>query len=97
MVQSLLEEVRKIPAWLREAYIKQWKKSLIKRALAMIRFIEDEMHTSLQHQKPREDLISSVMNALSLYHMADFIIILTQAEKLKPGTADVLNSQIPLK
>lgn len=43
MVQSLLEEVRKIPAWLREAYIKQWKKSLIKRALAMIRFIEDEM------------------------------------------------------
>ncbi|CEJ02232.1 hypothetical protein RMCBS344292_16243 [Rhizopus microsporus] len=97
MVQSLLEEVRKIPAWLREAYIKQWKKSLIKRALAMIRFIEDEMHMSLQHQKPREDLVSSVMNALSLYHMADFTIILTQAEKLKPGMADVLNSQIPLK
>ncbi|RCH99482.1 hypothetical protein CU097_001045, partial [Rhizopus azygosporus] len=57
----------------------------------------DEMHMSLQHQKPREDLVSSVMNALSLYHMADFTIILTQAEKLKPGMADVLNSQIPLK
>ncbi|EIE86623.1 hypothetical protein RO3G_11334 [Rhizopus delemar RA 99-880] len=42
MVQSLLEEVRRIPTRLRESYIKQWKRSLVKRALALIKYIEDE-------------------------------------------------------
>lgn len=42
MVQTLLDETRRIPPRLREAYMRQWRRSLSKKALAMIKFVEDE-------------------------------------------------------
>jgi hypothetical protein len=42
MVQTLLDETRRIPTRMRESYVRQWRRSLIKRALAMIKFVEDE-------------------------------------------------------
>jgi hypothetical protein len=32
------------------------------------------------------------MNALALYHMSDFTIVLTQAEKLRPGMVDFITT-----
>lgn len=42
MVQTLLDETRRIPPRVRESYVRQWRRSLVKRALAMIKFVEDE-------------------------------------------------------
>ncbi|KAI8076621.1 uncharacterized protein B0P05DRAFT_133657 [Gilbertella persicaria] len=44
MVQTLIDEMRRIPVRMRESYIRQWKRCLVKRALAMIKFVEDETH-----------------------------------------------------
>ncbi|KAG1055613.1 hypothetical protein G6F46_004173 [Rhizopus delemar] len=92
MVQSLLEEVRRIPTRLRESYIKQWKRSLVKRALALIKYIEDETLAILGQVKVKENFVKNVMNALSLYDLDDFTIVLTQAEKLKPGMINFITS-----
>ncbi|CAO3703819.1 unnamed protein product [Rhizopus stolonifer] len=94
MVQDLLDEVRRIPESLREAYIKQWKKSLVKRALAMIKYVEDETLVILQ-TKGKENFVKHIMNALSLSHLDDFTILLTQAEKLKPGMVDLFTLHFP--
>lgn len=42
MVQTLLDETRKIPARMRESYVRQWRRSLVRKALAMVKFIQDE-------------------------------------------------------
>lgn len=42
MVQTLLDETRRIPARIRESYVRQWRRSLVRRALAMIKFVQDE-------------------------------------------------------
>ncbi|KAI8641515.1 hypothetical protein BD408DRAFT_345896 [Parasitella parasitica] len=42
MVQTLLDETRRIPTQMRESYVRQWRRLLIKRALAMIKFVQDE-------------------------------------------------------
>ncbi|KAI9359035.1 hypothetical protein BD770DRAFT_320178 [Pilaira anomala] len=42
MVQTLIDETRKIPARMRESYVRQWRRSLVRRALAMIKFVQDE-------------------------------------------------------
>ena len=42
MVQTLIDELRRIPIRMRESYIRQWRRCLVKKALAMIKFVEDE-------------------------------------------------------
>lgn len=42
MVQTLLDETRKVPTRMREAYVRQWRRTLVRRALAMIKFVQDE-------------------------------------------------------
>ncbi|KAL9557107.1 hypothetical protein MBANPS3_001564 [Mucor bainieri] len=91
MVQTLLDETRRIPTRMREAYLRQWRRSLIKRALAMIKFVQDETPVILC-QPSDNDLATRIMNALALYHMSDFTIVLTQAEKLRPGMVDFITT-----
>lgn len=91
MVQTLLDETRRIPTRMRESYVRQWRRSLIKRALAMIKFVEDETPVILC-QPTDNDLTTRIMNALALYHMPDFTIVLTQAEKLRPGMVDFITT-----
>ncbi|CAO0793792.1 unnamed protein product [Mucor circinelloides] len=91
MVQTLLDETRRIPTRMREAYLRQWRRSLIKRALAMIKFVQDETPVVLC-QPSDNDLATRIMNALALYHMSDFTIVLTQAEKLRPGMVDFITT-----
>ncbi|CAO3630967.1 unnamed protein product [Mucor fragilis] len=91
MVQTLLDETRRIPTRMREAYLRQWRRSLIKRALAMIKFVQDETPMILC-QPSDNDLTTRIMNALALYHMSDFTIVLTQAEKLRPGMVDFITT-----
>lgn len=43
-------------------------------------------------QPTDNDLTTRIMNALALYHMSDFIIVLTQAEKLRPGTVEFIST-----
>ncbi|KAI9282253.1 C9orf72-like protein family-domain-containing protein [Sporodiniella umbellata] len=88
MVQVLLEEVRAIPENMRDVYIKQWNRSLTNKALAMIKFVEDGNFFQSKSEE-RGLIIKLSMKALSIYDMDDFIIILTQAEKLKHGIADL--------
>lgn len=42
MVQTLLDETRRIPTRMRESYVRQWRRTLVRRALAMIKFVQDE-------------------------------------------------------
>ncbi|KAI9485699.1 MAG: hypothetical protein EXX96DRAFT_16551 [Benjaminiella poitrasii] len=42
MVQGLLDETRRLPVRLRESYIRQWRRTLVRKALAMIKFVQDE-------------------------------------------------------
>ncbi|KAI7902653.1 uncharacterized protein BX663DRAFT_435125 [Cokeromyces recurvatus] len=42
MVQTLLDEAHRLPVRLRESYIRQWRRVLVRRALAMIKFVQDE-------------------------------------------------------
>lgn len=42
MVQVLLDETRKVPARIRESYVKQWRRLLVRKALAMIKFVQNE-------------------------------------------------------
>ncbi|KAI8373900.1 hypothetical protein BD560DRAFT_90525 [Blakeslea trispora] len=84
MVQALIDELHQIPVRMRESYIRQWRRYLVKKALAMIKFVEDETRVIIS-QPSDNDLVTRVMNALVLYDMSDFTIVLTQAEKLKPG------------
>ncbi|KAI7870629.1 hypothetical protein BDF14DRAFT_1720777 [Spinellus fusiger] len=41
-VQTLLDETRKVPARMREAYIQQWRHLLVRKALALIKWVEKE-------------------------------------------------------
>lgn len=41
-------------------------------------------------QPTDNDLATRIMNALALYNLSDFMIILTQAEKLRPGMVQVI-------
>lgn len=43
-------------------------------------------------QPTDNDLTTRIMNALALYHMSDFTIVLTQAEKLRPGMVDFITT-----
>ncbi|CEP14529.1 hypothetical protein [Parasitella parasitica] len=91
MVQTLLDETRRIPTRMRESYVRQWRRLLIKRAMAMIKFVQDETPVILC-QPTDNDLTTRIMNALALYHMSDFTIVLTQAEKLRPGMVDFITT-----
>ncbi|KAI7853340.1 hypothetical protein BDC45DRAFT_442171 [Circinella umbellata] len=42
MVKSLLDEIRIIPTRLREAYVRQWRRWLVRRAIAFIQFSKNE-------------------------------------------------------
>ncbi|KAL0074626.1 hypothetical protein J3Q64DRAFT_1649067 [Phycomyces blakesleeanus] len=42
LVQTLLDETRKVPTRMREAYIQQWRHLLIRKALALIKWVEEE-------------------------------------------------------
>lgn len=42
MVRALLDDVRDIPARLREAYVQQWRRLLVRRAVAFVKFIKKE-------------------------------------------------------
>ncbi|KAI8379106.1 uncharacterized protein BYT42DRAFT_495486, partial [Radiomyces spectabilis] len=44
MVQNLLDDLRKIPARMREAYIRQWRRWLIRYAVALIKYVDEEMY-----------------------------------------------------
>ena len=103
MVQTLMDETRKLPARLRESFVRQWRRSLVKKALAMIKYVETETyvlcvcHWSMLFtikiipffrlvtlaQEKEKDLITSTMNALALYHMLDFTIVLTPGREIK--------------
>lgn len=39
-----------------------------------------------------KDLTTKIMNALALYNMLDFTIVLTQAEKLRPGIIEFVTT-----
>ncbi|CAO3631329.1 unnamed protein product [Mucor hiemalis] len=90
MVQVLLDETRKVPARIRESYVKQWRRSLVRKALAMIKFVQDETPVILGQPLDR-DLVTRTMNALALYNMLDFTIVLSQAEKLSPGIVEFIS------
>ncbi|KAI8144059.1 C9orf72-like protein family-domain-containing protein [Fennellomyces sp. T-0311] len=42
MVKTLLNEVRAVPTRLREAYVRQWRRWLVRRAVAFIQFCKEE-------------------------------------------------------
>ncbi|KAI8997409.1 hypothetical protein BDB01DRAFT_36517 [Pilobolus umbonatus] len=42
MVQTLLDETCTIPTRMREAYVKHWRRCLVRRSMAMIKFVQDE-------------------------------------------------------
>ncbi|KAG0170507.1 hypothetical protein DFQ30_002373 [Apophysomyces sp. BC1015] len=85
MVQTLLDETRKVPTRLREAYVRQWHRALIKRGLALIKYVQEEGYRV-------EDMATRIIDALALDGWEDLSIVLTQAEKLKPGTIDIVSA-----
>ncbi|KAG2225946.1 hypothetical protein INT45_006642 [Circinella minor] len=81
MIKSLLDEIRIIPTRLREAYVRQWRRWLVRRAIAFIQFSKNEGFGNIDKLK----------NALQLHDHNDFLIVLAQAEKLKPGLIEKLH------
>ncbi|KAI8968441.1 hypothetical protein BDF20DRAFT_827777 [Mycotypha africana] len=42
MVESLIEETQKLPVRMREAYMRQWKRLVVRKAVALIKFVQNE-------------------------------------------------------
>ncbi|KAF7721095.1 hypothetical protein EC973_005413 [Apophysomyces ossiformis] len=42
IVQNLLDETRKVPTRLREGYVRQWHRGLVKRGLALVKYVQEE-------------------------------------------------------
>ncbi|KAI9484740.1 hypothetical protein BDB00DRAFT_774328 [Zychaea mexicana] len=85
MVKSLLDEIQAIPTRLREAYVRQWRRWLVRLAVAFIQFSKNEGFGRIDKLK----------DALQLHDQNDFLIVLAQAEKLKPGLVEKLNIHVP--
>ncbi|KAI9016570.1 hypothetical protein CLU79DRAFT_318362 [Phycomyces nitens] len=101
LVQTLLDETRKVPTRMREAYIQQWRHLLIRKALALIKWVEEEARCfplvqsnsgGSSDAQMTKDIVTHLMDALELNNWTDFSIILTQAEKLKKGMVVFLST-----
>lgn len=42
-VAAMLKEIDKMPSTMREAHVRQWRRGLLRKALAVIKFLEDQM------------------------------------------------------
>ncbi|KAI8081719.1 C9orf72-like protein family-domain-containing protein [Halteromyces radiatus] len=110
MIQSLLDETFQLPTRMREAYIRQWRRGLIKQATALVKFIEDETSAILAQSSSSPStgtssanmtestvstsslVPSSMMDALGINSWQDFLVILTTADKLRPGMVGFVDS-----
>ncbi|XP_070562732.1 guanine nucleotide exchange factor C9orf72-like isoform X2 [Ptychodera flava] len=85
MVRDIMTEIHQLHpgSGVREAHIEQFQRILERKALAMIKYVEEETN------KGSEDFKSSMMKRmrqdLNLLVEGDWKIILAVAEKLKPG------------
>ncbi|KAI8071281.1 hypothetical protein BC940DRAFT_234759 [Gongronella butleri] len=106
MIQTLVQETFQLPGRLRESYVRKWRQGLIKQAAALVKFVQDESSALLAHatssgDKPSasmaamdhaNDIVQRMMEALGIATWDDFLIILTQADKLRPGMVDFVDS-----
>ncbi|KAI9300835.1 hypothetical protein BJ944DRAFT_170162, partial [Cunninghamella echinulata] len=156
MVQKLVEETFALPNKIRESYIRQWRRGLIKRATALVKFIQDEtsailakgMSSSLtatataaminenshhstininntnipsnninsnnhihniisntsssssssipsssnRLQQQQQDIVQRMMEASGLTSWHDFLVVITMADKLRPGIMEFVDS-----
>ena len=81
---------------------------MIKQAAALVKFVQDESSALLAHatssggdHQPTasmaamdhaNDIVHRMMEALGIATWDDFVIILTQADKLRPGMVDFVDS-----
>jgi len=84
-VDFLIVETFRLPHCLREAYINQSMKLLLRKASVLIKYVEAE----LEHVSPLTNLEASVVKKiradLDLNNDADFTVLLGIAEKVSPG------------
>jgi len=82
MVSKMLVEVLRLPHSLREGYIAQMMRLLIRKAVVLIKYVEAELaHTNTLG----DGVVKKIRTDLSLTNEADFAVLLGLAEKLKPG------------
>ncbi|CAO3617746.1 unnamed protein product [Cunninghamella blakesleeana] len=165
MVQKLVQETFALPNKIRESYIRQWQRGLIKRAISLVKFIQDEtsailakgmtssmnpttptsmsendnnnlMNTNMsipntnnsnnnitlpniplssttmassttsagtatltsssssstRLQQQRQDIVQRMMDAFGITSWQDYLVIITVADKLRPGVMEFVDS-----
>ncbi|KAI8337006.1 hypothetical protein BC941DRAFT_353048, partial [Chlamydoabsidia padenii] len=148
MVKALIDETFQLPCRLREPYIRQWRRGLIKRATCLVKFIEVEtsailakasssttsspsiphsttpdviptntsnntnntapntpgtssvlsssnttyLQSNIVSPSHQQDIVQRMMDAVGITSWQDFLVILTTADKLRPGMVDFVDS-----
>jgi len=84
IVSRIIADVYKLPPALREAYISQGFRMLIRKAIVMIKYVDSKLNKRPAPEELGEEVRAKVQETLALTK-GDFAVLLGIAEKLKPN------------